>query len=114
MAGYPNFAAEQPGNFAADRQTETGASVFAAGSAVGLLKRLKDYSLRLGGNSDAGIADGKRDNFAGAVQRIEKILLVLRRWSNLEHDVAFFGKLERVGKQVHEYLLQTLLVRDQD
>ena len=58
----PDFAAEQARNFAADRQAQAGAAVFAAGAAVGLLERLEDDLLLLRRDADAGVGDGERDD----------------------------------------------------
>src|SRR6185369_17160937 len=63
----PDFTAEQPGNFAADRQTEPGAAVFPAGAAIGLLEGFKNNLLFFWRDADAGIADGEGDNRAGMV-----------------------------------------------
>src|SRR5687767_15768132 len=41
-AAQPDLAAEQLGDFAADRQTETGAAVLAAGRAIRLLEGFED------------------------------------------------------------------------
>ena len=40
-----DFAAEQAGEFAADRKAKTGAAIFAAGAGIGLLERLEDQLL---------------------------------------------------------------------
>jgi hypothetical protein len=56
-AGHPNFAAQQPGDFAADRKTQTRAAVLATGRAIGLLKCLENDPLLLSRNADSGVAD---------------------------------------------------------
>ncbi len=78
-----------------------------------MLKRFEDDSLLFGGDADAGIAHRESNDFADAVERIEIILFILWRRRDLQHNVALFGELESVGKQVHEYLLQTLIVCNQ-
>ena len=59
LADQPDLAAEQPGDFAADRQAQARAAVLAAGAAVGLLERLEDDLLLVRGNADAGVATRK-------------------------------------------------------
>ena len=54
------LAAEQPGELAADRETEAGAAVLAAGAAVGLLERLEDDLLLVRRDADAGVATPRR------------------------------------------------------
>ena len=48
-AAQLDFAAEQVGELAADGEAEAGAAVFAAGAGIGLLERLEDDLLLLGG-----------------------------------------------------------------
>ena len=48
MLDKSNFAAEQHGQFAADRQSETRTAIFARGAGVGLLKCFEDESLLFG------------------------------------------------------------------
>ena len=50
-----NFTAKQAGQFAADGESETRASVFAAGARVGLLEGLEDNSLFFRRDADAGV-----------------------------------------------------------
>ena len=68
-AGQADFAAQQPRDFAADRQAQSRAAVFAAGAAVRLLERLEDDLLFLRRNADAGIADRKRDDRTRVIER---------------------------------------------
>ena len=79
-----------------------------------MLKRLKDDALLLSRNTDAGVADREGDNVPGAIERLEIVLLVLRRRRNLQNYIALFRKLERVRKQVHQNLLQAFVVGEQD
>jgi len=62
VASQLDFAAQQTSEFAADRQTQTCASVLAAGTSIGLLKSFKDDSLFFGRNADAGISNFKCQN----------------------------------------------------
>ena len=59
-AAQVNLAAEQVCEFAADRESEAGAAVFAAGRGVGLLECLEDDLLFLGRNADTGVGDLER------------------------------------------------------
>ena len=109
-----NFAAQQIGQFAADGQTEPGAAVLAAGACVGLLERLEDDALFLGRNTDAGIShlegdDGCRRRSKSGDRRSSRRIGKRHRKAN----AALLGKLERVGEQVLEHLLQALGVCDQ-
>ena len=61
----PELAAEQAGDLAADRQSEPGAAIFAAGGSVGLLEGFEDQLLLVLGNADAGIGDGDRQRSRG-------------------------------------------------
>ena len=61
-AAQLDFAAQQARQFAADREAEAGAAVFAAGAGVGLLERLEDDLLFLERNADAGIGDLEGDD----------------------------------------------------
>ncbi len=66
--------------------------------------------LFLSGNADAGVGDRKSNHVARAVQRFEVIVFVSRRRTDAEHDLSFFGKLKRIGKQIHKNLLEPLVV----
>ena len=61
-AAQLDLAAEQAGQLAADRQTEAGAAVLAAGAGVGLLEGLEDDALLLGRDADAGVGHLERDD----------------------------------------------------
>ena len=56
-AAQLNLATEQAGQFAADRQPQAGAAVFAAGAGVCLLEGLEDDALLFGRNADPGIGN---------------------------------------------------------
>ena len=55
--------------FAADRQAQTGAAVFAAGAGIGLLERLEDDALLFRRDADAGVGDLERDTVGALPQR---------------------------------------------
>ena len=63
-----DFTAEQCCKFARDCETETSPSVAAAGRCICLLERLKDDTLLLKRNSDAGILHAERDRPAAIVR----------------------------------------------
>src|SRR5436309_66030 len=60
QAAQVDLAAEQARELAADRKTEAGAAIFAAGAGVGLLERLEDQLLLLERNADAGVRHFER------------------------------------------------------
>ena len=57
-----DFAAQQVRQLAADRQTQTGAAVLAAGSCICLLERLENDPLLLDGNSNPRIGNLERNH----------------------------------------------------
>ena len=67
-AREPDLAAEQPRDFAADRQAEAGAAVLAAGRAVGLLERFEDDLVLVRRDADAGVFDLERDDVGRAIE----------------------------------------------
>src|SRR5258708_1292119 len=111
-AGHANLPTQQPGDFAADRQTEAGAAVSAIRRAISLLEGLENDPLLFRSYDDAGIGGGKRNYFAGAVERFEIVSLIARGRGNLQDHVALLGELECIGKQVHQYLLQALVISE--
>ncbi len=68
-AAQLDFAAEQVGEFAADREAETRTAVFAARAGIGLLEGLEDDLLLLGRNSDAGVRDLESNDGRRAAKR---------------------------------------------
>src|SRR5579864_9755073 len=56
-AAQLNFAAQQAGEFAADRQAQASASVLAAGAGICLLEGLEDDALLIESDSNAGIGN---------------------------------------------------------
>src|ERR1700680_3570537 len=63
-----NFAAQQAGQFAADRQAQSGASILTAGAGICLLEGLEDDALFIESDSDAGIGDLEGDDRSGPVE----------------------------------------------
>ncbi len=61
-AAQLNFSAEQAGQFAADREPQSGAAVLAAGARIGLLEGLEDDSLFFRRNADAGVRNFEGDD----------------------------------------------------
>src|SRR5207302_1976028 len=111
-AGDANLAAQQARNLATDGKTKAGAAVFATGRTVRLLERFNDDSLFLSRNANPRIADRKCDDILCAIQRLEHVLLIFTSRTNLQTDVSLFGEFERVRQQVHQNLLQTFVVSD--
>ena len=103
------LAAQQAGDFAADRQAQAGAAVLAAGGAVGLLEGLEDDPLLVLRDADAGVLDREGEDLAGLVERS---LAVSSRSAAARPQLhlAALGELEGVGEQVLEDLLQALVV----
>ena len=97
-ARQADFAAQQTGDFAADRKSQTGAAIFAAGCAIGLLKRLENNSLFVGRNPNAGIAHGKRDHSWRTIEHIVFAVPTAGRFGNLEFHFARIGEFERVSQ----------------
>ena len=109
-AGEADFAAEEHGQFAADRQAETGAAVLARGAGVGLLERLEDQPLLLRRHADAGVFDGERDDLLGIAEHGVIRAPAVRGQGDADVDMALSGELDGVGEQVLEDLLQPLRV----
>src|SRR5205809_4626153 len=59
FAFHPDVASHQGAQAFADRQAETGASIFAGGGGVHLVKRLKETIEPVFRNSDPGVAHGE-------------------------------------------------------
>ena len=106
-----DLAAQQTRQLAADRQPQSGAAVFAAGGAVGLLECLENHPLLVLRNADAGIADGKSDHRCGLAQRGMVAAPSRSRRPDLQGHLALRRKLERIGQQVLDDLLHAPLVR---
>ena len=62
------FTAQCARDFAADGKAQAGATVFAAGGAVGLLEGFKDDALLVFRDADAAVVDGNGQHLAGLVQ----------------------------------------------
>jgi hypothetical protein len=98
LADDGEVAAEQAGEIARNREAETGAAVFAMGTAIGLAKCFEDDVLLMRGNADAGVAHRERH-----------VVGILRGYA--QHHRALCGEFERIGKQVLEDLAEPLRVR---
>ena len=82
---------------ARDGEAEARAAVFARGGAIGLREGLEDFRLRVWGDADAGILDGKFH---------DEVRVRLGFLDHAEHDFAVFGELHRVAEEVDEDLLE--------
>ena len=105
-----NLAAEQRRKLAADRETETGSAVLAAGTRVRLLERFEDQPLLFRSDADAGVRDLDGDRGG----REPKNRMIGRPPAgHLLHahlDLTVRRELERIREQVLQNLLQTFRV----
>src|SRR5579885_2824418 len=104
------FAAEQPGQFAADGKAEPRPAVLAAGGAIRLLERFEDDLVFVLRDADAGIGDRKRDYRFHPVQNGMAGAPAGGGALDLQAHRTMFGELERVREQVLENLLEPLRV----
>src|SRR5205085_2336814 len=109
-AAQLDLAAEQIGEFSADREAEARAAVFAVRAGISLLERFEDDALFLRRNADTGIGHLEHDDAGGAVQHRVVRAPAARSLINAELDPAMLGELEGVRQQVLEHLLQPLRV----
>src|SRR5712691_4527553 len=107
-AGQPNFPAEQPRDFPANRQAKARPAIFAAGAAIGLLEGFKDELLFLRRDADSRVTDRERDHRTRMVEHFLARTPTFGHWGKAQDDAAVFGKFEGVGKQVANDLLQPL------
>jgi hypothetical protein len=95
LALDPELAAHQLHQPARDGETEPRAPVAASGGAIGLRERVEDQPLRVGGDSDAGVAHGDVQNDA----------IRARDPGRDEHrHFAALGELDGVADQVEQHL----------
>src|SRR5579859_5270548 len=106
QAAQVNFAAEQVCQFAADRQSQAGAAVFATGRGVGLLECLEDDLLLLRRNADAGIGDFECDHRRRLAEHRMIAAPAAQCGADIEPDAALRGELEGVRQEVLQDLLQ--------
>ena len=107
-ADQANLPAEQPGQFAADRQPKACAAVFAAGAAVGLLKGLEDDLLLVRCDANAGVTHRERQHGFGAVKRRVVGTPALAGRRDRQGDFASLSEFECIGEQILKDLLQPL------
>src|SRR6202047_4707600 len=107
-----NFSTQEAGQFAADRQPQTGSTVLTAGAGVCLLESLEDDPLLVHRNTNAGIGNFKGDNGCGLSQDWVILAPAALSERHRQADASQFGELEGVGQQILQYLLQTLRVGD--
>ena len=108
LARDPNLAAEQLGNFAADREPQARPPVLAAGGAVGLLERLEDDAVLLGGDADPAVGDAERDHVGGTAQRLMIGAPAVGGDINRQVDRAPIGEFQRIRQKIFQHLLQPL------
>ena len=85
------LAAQQMRQIARDRQPQPCAAVLAVGTAVGLAEGIKDQSLLVRRDANAGVADGKRHHAAG-------------RRAHPQRDISLAGEFDGVGEQIFQHL----------
>ena len=108
VAVQADFPAQQARQLPRDGQPQTGAAVFAAGGAVGLLEGLEDQFLLVLGDAHAGVGD-REFKRAGTVQTAGDALVLAGALDAQGHG-AVVGEFERVGKQVFQNLFEPLTV----
>src|SRR5207342_660152 len=86
------------------------ATIFAAGGAVGLLKRLEDQLLFVLRNADTGIADRNFDRLIELAEHRVAWAPALGGSPHGHGDATLRREFERVRKQVEDNLLEPLLV----
>src|SRR3954470_16071441 len=104
------LAAEEAGDFTADRKTKPRAAIFAAGRSIGLLESFENQLLLVLRNADAGVGDG--DLYCPACSsksEVRRAPTALRR-ADGQSDTALRGELESVREEVEHDLLEPLLV----
>ena len=102
-AVHPHLAAHHLDQVPGDGQAEPGAAVAARRRHVGLLERREQPLDLVGGDADAGVADGEV-----RAPRVDR----LARHRDLDADLAALGELDAVAEQVQEHLAQAQRVAD--
>ena len=104
---HADLAAQQAGDLPADRQPQARPAVHAAGPRVGLLERLEDDLQLVRGDADAGVADGKSHDAAGAAEHGVVDRPAVRGQLDPHVDATGLGELAGVRKQVSQHLLES-------
>src|ERR1700674_5424699 len=107
-----DFATEEAGQFATDRQPQTCSTILTAGAGVCLLESFEDDPLLVQRNTNAGIGNFKGHNRSSLPQDGVTLAPAARSQRRRQADASQFGELEGVGQQILLYLLQTLRVGD--
>ena len=102
-AGHDHVAVHAPGHAARDGQTQAGAAETAGDAVVGLHEGLEDAVDLVGVDADAGVRHLKAQEIGPAGRR-----------ADAQRDAALRGELQRVGQQVHQRMLHTCRVADND
>ena len=107
---YADFSAQGMRKLSADRESQSGPAIVAAGAPVGLLESLEYDLLLVGFDTDAGVGDGKSYRSRSARERCALGIGGLGAGYS-EGDRTAFGELERIVQQVAQYLVEALLIR---
>ena len=91
-----DFAAEEVRQLAADRETQAGAAVFAAGAGVGLHEGLENDLLLLRRDADAGVGDLERHHRRGLPEHRMLLAPASLDGQDGQAHAALRGELERV------------------
>ncbi len=100
-----DFTAEEGRDLTGDGQAKAGSAVSTAGGAVALLKGSEHFVQVLFGYTDAGVDHGEHHGPTPLAAEHAAIGHL-----DPKFHPALFGELHRIGQQVAQYLLQTLLV----
>src|SRR6266545_3101343 len=108
-----DLAAQEPGDLAADREAEARSAVLAARRAVGLLERLEDDLLLVGGDPDSRVANRDREDAACLVEDLVIVTPPALGARDRQDHLPALGELEGVREHVLDDLLKALRVSRQ-
>ena len=91
-----DFAAQEVRQLTADRETQAGSSVFAAGARVGLLECLENNLLLFQRDADAGVGHLEAHHHRRLVEHRVVSIPSAERGRDIEPHAALRGELERV------------------
>ena len=100
-----DIAAQGLQQLTGDGQAQAGAAIAATGGAVELLERLKNPLMLIGGNANTAVAHPQAQHRQAAVGDT-------RLNADLQFDLALIGKLQGIGQQVAQNLVQTHTVTE--
>src|SRR5262249_31924376 len=95
----PDFASKQARQLTANRQTQPGAAVFAAGAAIGLLESLEDNLLFFLRYADTGVGNREGQHRRSAIQYFVLRIPSAFRPLHIQNDVTAMRKFERIRQE---------------